>query len=244
MNVFARIGALHTGIKRAVLTKGINPAGLAQVTANPQSFDPSTGVLSTLTPDAIHKWERNGRWYATPQDAMMSSPIQVVGSPAPTDPIITVSTSAANSFVTGASASTITIPAAPVAQPIQEAPMATTPVTSKTSVLSKIGNFFKTFFSDVVKIGEVAEPVIDLALPGIAPLYNSALNAIVAAEAASAGATGTGPQKLAYVVGEIEPIALAWLKSNNITMDTTQFQAWISAIVASLNLIPAPTPTP
>jgi len=110
--------------------------------------------------------------------------------------------------------------------------------------LQHVGSFFKTIFADTVRVAGAVEPVVDLAFPGIATLYNSTVQAVsvaeAAGEAASSSAAGNGAAKLAAVTSAIEPLAVAYLKSQGITANTTQVQAWINAVVATLNALPAP----
>lgn len=119
--------------------------------------------------------------------------------------------------------------------------------TSFTSVLQHIGGFFKKIFDVAVPIAEAAEPVIDLALPGIGALYNSTVSLVANAEmtATAAGAqNGTGAQKLAAVVSALEPLAVQYFKTQGIVADSTTITKWVNAVVASLNAIPAPSATP
>lgn len=110
--------------------------------------------------------------------------------------------------------------------------------------LQHVGSFFKTIFADVTHEAKAVEPVVDVAFPGIATLYNSTVQAVSVAEAAGDAAAsstkGNGPAKLAAVTSAIEPLAVAYLKSQGITANTTQVQAWINAVVATLNALPAP----
>lgn len=110
--------------------------------------------------------------------------------------------------------------------------------------LQHVGSFFKTIFADGTKAAAAVEPVVDLAFPGIATLYNSTVQAVSVAEAAGVSAasssTGNGPAKLAAVTSAIEPLAVAYLKSQGITANNTQVQAWVNAVVATLNALPAP----
>jgi len=122
--------------------------------------------------------------------------------------------------------------------------MATAPVTPapKQTFLQHVGSFFKDIFKVGTEVAAVAEPIVDLAFPEIAALYNSAINAAMQAESAATAAgqqNGSGPQKLSFAISAIEPIALQWLSANKITMSTTQFQTWLSAVVDTLNMIPA-----
>lgn len=111
--------------------------------------------------------------------------------------------------------------------------------------LQHVGNFFKGIFADVTHIAVAAEPIVTVAFPGIAPLYDATVQAVATAEAAGQaaanGASGNGAAKLAAVTAAIEPIGIAYLKQNNITATTENMTAWINAVVATLNALPAPT---
>lgn len=110
--------------------------------------------------------------------------------------------------------------------------------------LQHVGNFFKTVFADVAHAGEALEPVVDTAFPGIGSLYNATVQAVATAETAATAAgsaTGSGANKLAAVTAAIEPIAIAYLKEQGIHANSSQIKAWTTAVVATLNALPAPT---
>lgn len=114
------------------------------------------------------------------------------------------------------------------------------------SILSNVGHGLKLFFAGAVKVAQVAEPFVDIAFPGIAVLFNTTVNAVAQAEMAAAAAgvqTGSGPQKLAFVVASIESSYEAYAKANGISYDAAKIEAWANAVVASLNAIPAPSNT-
>lgn len=113
---------------------------------------------------------------------------------------------------------------------------------------SKILSFFKKDVNVVIKDGVAVakdvEPLVDLSLPGISVLFNATVSAISNAEAvgqAASSAGGNGAQKLAAVLASIEPLALAYLQEQGITANTAQITAWVNAIVAALNALPAPS---
>jgi len=117
---------------------------------------------------------------------------------------------------------------------------------SFTTILSHIGSFFKSFFDKALPIAKAIEPVIDVALPGIAGLYTATVALVTNAEmtATAAGSqAGTGPQKLAMVISALTPIATQYFKDQGITVEESHITNWVNAVVASLNAIPAPTPT-
>ncbi len=109
--------------------------------------------------------------------------------------------------------------------------------------LQHVGGFFKTIFADATRVAVAIEPVVDIAFPAIATLYNATVQAVATAETAAtvAGAqTGSGAQKLAAVTAAIEPLAVAYPQGQGIRANTAQIEAWTNAVVATLNALPAP----
>jgi len=117
---------------------------------------------------------------------------------------------------------------------------------SVATILSDIGHALEKVFNVATKIAVIAEPIVDLALPGIATLYNTTVTEIVNAEnaAIAAGAqNGSGAQKLAAVVAAITPAFNAAMLQNGVSSHTTTtIEAYVNAVVASLNAIPAAAP--
>ena len=107
--------------------------------------------------------------------------------------------------------------------------------------LQHIGGFFKKVLNVGTEAAKIAEPVIDLVFPQIGPIYNSAIGLAVAAEASATAATGTGPQKLSQLVENITPQVQSWAKANGVVWDQAAITKWASAVVDTLNMIPAPT---
>jgi hypothetical protein len=111
------------------------------------------------------------------------------------------------------------------------------------SILSDIGHGLKKFFGVAVDAAQVAMPFVDVAFPGIGPLYTATVAAAAQAEAASVAAgqqNGTGPQKLAMVVAAIEKEFQDFAAANGIPSVTVKtIENWVNAVVASLNAIPA-----
>ena len=107
------------------------------------------------------------------------------------------------------------------------------------SFLQHVGGIFKK----VLGIAAAAEPIITVAFPEVAPLYNTTVGLAIGAEAMAPTASGTGPQKLQQLMTSLEPMASAWAKQNGITWPEADIQKWASAVVDTINLIPAP-PTP
>lgn len=112
------------------------------------------------------------------------------------------------------------------------------------SVLSDIGTGIKKVFTVGAAVATDAEPFVDIAFPGVAPLFNSIVQQVGMAEASAAAAgaeNGTGAQKLALVLRSIEGSIAEYEKTNNLTTPLTQNQteAAANAVVAFLNALPA-----
>ena len=112
------------------------------------------------------------------------------------------------------------------------------------SILSDIGNGLKKFFGVAVTVAQDAEPIIDIAFPGIASLYNLTVSEVAKAEAAAVAAgqqNGTGAQKLALVIQAITPVFQQYAAQSGIpsAQQTTTITTWVNAVVATLNAIPA-----
>ena len=107
--------------------------------------------------------------------------------------------------------------------------------------LKHVGTFFKTLFTDATKLAQVAEPIVDLAFPSVASLYNFTVQQASLAETAATGVSGAGEQKLAAVIAAVTPYAASALKADGVPAPTAaQITAYVNAVVASLNALPAP----
>ena len=112
------------------------------------------------------------------------------------------------------------------------------------SILSDIGHGIKNVFTIGDTVAKDAEPFVDIAFPGVAPLFNAVVQQVGLAEASAAAAgaeSGTGPEKLALVVQSIEGSVKDYEKTNGLTTPLTQQQieAVANAVVALLNALPA-----
>jgi hypothetical protein len=117
------------------------------------------------------------------------------------------------------------------------------------SILSDIGNGVKKVFTVGDTAAKDAEPFVDIAFPGVAPLFNAVVQQVGLAEASAAEAgaeTGTGAQKLAVVLQSIEGSIADYEQTNNLATPLTQQQieAVANAVVAFLNALPANTASP
>ena len=114
------------------------------------------------------------------------------------------------------------------------------------SILSDIGTGIKKVFTAGDAAAKDAEPFVDLAFPGVAPLFNAIVQQVGLAEASAAAAgaeSGTGAQKLAVVLQSIEGTITNYETTNNLAAPLTQEQieAATNAVVAFLNALPAST---
>lgn len=107
--------------------------------------------------------------------------------------------------------------------------------------LQHVGSILKKVLGIAVTVAKDAEPVVDLLFPALAPLYNSAVGLAYGAEAMAPTLTGTGPQKLQQLVTSLVPQAEAWAAQNGIVWPVADINKWASAVVDTINLIPAPT---
>ncbi len=106
--------------------------------------------------------------------------------------------------------------------------------------LQHLGSTLKAALHIGVEAATVAEPIVALAFPEVIPLYQSALGLAAGAEALAPRLTGTGPQKLSHLLDTLIPQAQAWAQTNNINWPMEEIQKWASAVVDTVNLIPAP----
>lgn len=115
------------------------------------------------------------------------------------------------------------------------------------SILDDVGSALKKFFGVEITVAQAAEPIVDLAFPGISVLYNATVNEVATAETAAIAAgvqTGSGPQKLALVVAAIEPTFNQYLQAQGLpAQPTATIENWVNAVVAGLNAIPATSST-
>lgn len=111
------------------------------------------------------------------------------------------------------------------------------------SFLDKVGSDIKSDFAKilpaVVKAAQIAEPVIDLALPAVGAEYNMVVNAVVATEQgyAALGVTGTTEQKVAAVLSQVSTTLLPKLQAAGLdsATATTVLTNYINAISAILS---------
>lgn len=111
------------------------------------------------------------------------------------------------------------------------------------SFLEKAGKDILAIFKGAEAIATDVAPIIDVAFPAIAGIYNMTVSAVGNAEAlgeVAATQGSTNAQKLANVLSAITPTATQTLAGFGINVDKTHLTAYVNAVVASLNALPAP----
>jgi hypothetical protein len=106
--------------------------------------------------------------------------------------------------------------------------------------LEAVGRDFKKALPWIETLGEAAVATF---LPGLGPLFNQTVNAVVTAEQAAAAVgqqTGSGVAKAASVVGLMGPLISQALTDAGQASDAAAVQKYIAAIVTILNTTPAP----
>ena len=110
------------------------------------------------------------------------------------------------------------------------------------SVLSSIGHVLEKVFNPTVIT--TAATVADILLPGFTGLINAAATAVINAETTALAIgkqDGTGAQKSALAITQIEGIYTAFAQANGIPVVPENIQKFVDAVVAILNSFPAPT---
>lgn len=110
---------------------------------------------------------------------------------------------------------------------------------------------FKSFLSGLGHVlGKIFNPgvirsaatVADILLPGFAGLINATATAVINAETAAIAAgqqSGTGEQKAALVIAQIEKSYTDFATANGIPVIPDNIRKYVDAIVAALNSFPA-----
>ena len=106
--------------------------------------------------------------------------------------------------------------------------------------LQHLGSSLKKALHIGVEVAVEAEPIVALAFPEVMPLYQSTVGLAAGAEALAPATTGTGAQKLSQLLATLLPQAQAWAVRNDINWPAEDIQKWASAVVDTINLIPAP----
>jgi hypothetical protein len=114
------------------------------------------------------------------------------------------------------------------------------------SWLTKVGEDFKKGLDFILPWVETAgEAAVAQFAPGLGPLFNSTVTAVVQAEqnfAAMGQQSGTGASKLAAVVGIVGGLIKQGLTDAGKAADDTAVQNYVNSVVTILNAAPAPAP--
>ncbi len=112
---------------------------------------------------------------------------------------------------------------------------------SPKSVLSAIGHFLaKVFSPSAIKLEAT---IADIAFPQFSFLINATASAIINAENAAIAAgvqTGSGAQKSAIVIAQMESAYTTFANTNNIPIIPANIKNFVDAMVAALNSFPPP----
>lgn len=107
------------------------------------------------------------------------------------------------------------------------------------TLLQKIGHDFLKVLGIVEEGAEIAEPIIDLAVPGIALIYNATLSFLQTAMAAATAnsATTLTPGQIAAIATTMEPYVVPYLTSLGISNPTSaQVQAYLTSVIQGLEI--------
>lgn len=104
--------------------------------------------------------------------------------------------------------------------------------------LQKAGTFLANLLHIGVELAEVAEPLVDVAVPQVASLYNGTVGFFVQSEASFGAAPGTGAAKLSASLPAITANLKAWADANGFEVIDADVSKWASAFADTLNLLP------
>lgn len=107
------------------------------------------------------------------------------------------------------------------------------------TLLQKIGHDFLKVLGYVEEGAEIAEPVIDLAVPGIALVYNATVSFLQTAMAAATAnsATTLTPAQIAAIATTMEPYVIPYLTTLGVTNPTSaQVQAYLNSVIQGLEI--------
>lgn len=114
------------------------------------------------------------------------------------------------------------------------------------SFLDHVGHEFKRGLDALLPVAETAgEVAFKIFLPGVSPLFNATVAAVVTAEqnfSAVGKQTGSGPQKLSSVVSFMGPLIAQGLADVGKSNDQKAVEKYVDAVATILNAIPAPAP--
>lgn len=113
-----------------------------------------------------------------------------------------------------------------------------------TSALKHFGSILLKGLHIAEQVDAVALPYLKIALPAVGNLNQMILSAAINIEAAgqaAAASGGNGKQKLTAVVAAVTPMIESQLGALGIVMNADQINKYVDAVVASINLIPAPS---
>jgi len=111
--------------------------------------------------------------------------------------------------------------------------------------LEAVGRDFKKgLLAAMPYIETSGELAVSIFAPGVGPLFNQTVSAVITAEQSAAAVgkqSGTGLQKLASVVQLMGPLIAQGLTDAGKSSDTASVEAYINSVVMILNAAPSPS---
>lgn len=107
------------------------------------------------------------------------------------------------------------------------------------TLLQKIGHDFLKVLGYIEEGAEIAEPIIDMAVPGIALIYNASVSFLQTAMAAAAAnsATTLTPAQIAAIATTMEPYVIPYLTTLGVSNPTSaQVQAYLNSVIQGLEI--------
>jgi len=107
------------------------------------------------------------------------------------------------------------------------------------TLLQKIGHDFLKVLGIIEESGQIAEPVVDMVVPGIALIYNATVSFLQAAMAAASAnsATTLTPAQIAAIATTMEPYVIPYLATLGVSNPTSaQVEAYLNSVIQGLEI--------
>jgi hypothetical protein len=116
------------------------------------------------------------------------------------------------------------------------------------SILETVGKDIKKALDFILPYAQtVGETAVSIYAPGLGPIFNATVSAVMTAEANFAAigkSSGSGASKLAAVTSVVGGLIKQALADAGKASDDAAVQSYINGVVQVLNAAPAPTATP
>ena len=113
-------------------------------------------------------------------------------------------------------------------------------VTKPATFLQHLGSILRTMLHIGEEAATIAAPFVAVEFPAIIPLYSGVLGLATGAEGMIGAAPGTGVQKMQMVTPQLIALAQKFATDNKLPWLDADITKWASAVVDTINLIPAP----